>query len=825
MPLKWKKIKKIFFILLTLLFYNTSSFAYTVGGYARLPKVKGRTGEWLELYEWYVFIFPNGTIGTTVIGQADRTGDLGEPHGHTGYYQFENIPAGEYSIMVTQPQFFARPQVFPHIRVSGDLQKDLILNADYCMFHTRWDSYGGTEISQTFVAESKFINRVCTKLAGAKDCNNIPPIAVSIHQGGINGPQIGPTRTLNGACQSDRCVCWLGDEVQLSPGNTYAVKLRIPNPEPGDWFVPYYALGDVYSQGQAYQGSTPLNDDWYIYIGGDSGDNTIISYGRTKNLGALELPAGVWWNGVGQTFRAKGNAIAGIDFFPTKGQWQEITVEVCVREGSYAGRIVAPKKSVRSASDLPFAVCWNPEESNLIPGNVYFVEITPGEGETGLNIYVRKDDDPYPYGEAYAKLGDNWSIWEGKDLDLTIIEYIAESQQDTGILEGTIKAANTNTPIPDARVQLLQNGVEKYSFASNSEGYYYCVIPVGTYDVVVSKSGYVSETRSNISIAKDQRRTENFTLQQSDGSDNTPPPAPTLLSPANNATVTSLPINFDWSDVNDNQTGGSNPCTYQIQVGNDSNFSSPVVDQSGLSSSNYSISSLPNGTYYWRVRVKDAANNYSSWTQVFTFTLQSGGGGGDTTPPPAPTLLSPANNATITSLPIVFDWTDVDDNQTGGSNPCTYRLQVDNDSDFSSPNIDQSDLSSSGYSIISLSNGTYYWRVCVKDAVGNTNCTLPQMFTLISQPVDMIECKPNLVTKKENKVTLEYQSSSLGEIYIRIYDVSGKLVREFIEAKRSGKLVWNMKDETTGEEVSSGIYLVHYITPGTQIVKRIIYVK
>jgi hypothetical protein len=99
------------------------------------------------------------------------------------------------------------------------------------------------------------------------------------------------------------------------------------------------------------------------------------------------------------------------------------------------------------------------------------------------------------------------------------------------------------------------------------------------------------------------------------------------------------------------------------------------------------------------------------------------------------------------------------------------------------------------------------------------------VFTLISQPVDLIDCKPNLVTKKENKITLEYQSSTPGEIYIKICNISGNLVKEFVETRRSGKVVWNMRDEATDEEVPSGIYLVYYITPSTQIVKKIIYVK
>jgi len=100
-------------------------------------------------------------------------------------------------------------------------------------------------------------------------------------------------------------------------------------------------------------------------------------------------------------------------------------------------------------------------------------------------------------------------------------------------------------------------------------------------------------------------------------SDTTPPQTPSLISPADNSVVTSLPITFDWTDVSDDKTP---PVKYELQVDDNNDFSSPIVNQIELTSSNYSVS-LGNGVYYWRVRAKDNANNYSGWSNTWTITV------------------------------------------------------------------------------------------------------------------------------------------------------------------------------------------------------------
>jgi predicted phage tail protein len=137
------------------------------------------------------------------------------------------------------------------------------------------------------------------------------------------------------------------------------------------------------------------------------------------------------------------------------------------------------------------------------------------------------------------------------------------------------------------------------------------------------------------------------------------------------------------------------------------------VYQSALTSSGYTLSSADglaeNVYYYWRVRAVDGVGNASAWTSGWALWL-------DHTAPSLPELVSPADGANTTKTP-TLDWSDVADILA-----VHYEVQVDNDSDFSSPVVYKTWLSTSQYTLASwqaLPAGTYYWRVRAIDAAGN----------------------------------------------------------------------------------------------------------
>jgi hypothetical protein len=107
------------------------------------------------------------------------------------------------------------------------------------------------------------------------------------------------------------------------------------------------------------------------------------------------------------------------------------------------------------------------------------------------------------------------------------------------------------------------------------------------------------------------------------------PGAPTLVSPSSGASV-SLPVTLDWSDV-------AGAASYQIQVDDESGFSTPrAVDQT-VTASQFSASGLEVRQHWWRVRGRNSAGTAGAWSSVRSFTPQSA--------PPAP---PPSGSSTLT---------------------------------------------------------------------------------------------------------------------------------------------------------------------------------
>jgi hypothetical protein len=94
--------------------------------------------------------------------------------------------------------------------------------------------------------------------------------------------------------------------------------------------------------------------------------------------------------------------------------------------------------------------------------------------------------------------------------------------------------------------------------------------------------------------------------------DSTPPPPPTLVSPANVSATPRRPW-LKWS--------ATDGVKYQIEVDNNVDFSSPEFSATTTKTS-LQAKNLLARTYYWRVRTSDAAGNWSNWSVVFTFTAK-----------------------------------------------------------------------------------------------------------------------------------------------------------------------------------------------------------
>ena len=178
--------------------------------------------------------------------------------------------------------------------------------------------------------------------------------------------------------------------------------------------------------------------------------------------------------------------------------------------------------------------------------------------------------------------------------------------------------------------------------------------------------------------------------------DTTPPSIPSGL----NKTITGNSVALTWNDSTDADSGVKQ---YEVQVDNNSNFSSPEYSATPTAST-ATVNNLVDGTYYWEVRTQDNAGNYSAWSSGSSFTM-------DTSAPSAPATLT----RTVTGNNVALDWIDATDNLSGVKQ---YEVQVDNNSNFSSPEYSATPTASTA-TVNSLVDGTYYWRIRTQDNSGN----------------------------------------------------------------------------------------------------------
>lgn len=173
----------------------------------------------------------------------------------------------------------------------------------------------------------------------------------------------------------------------------------------------------------------------------------------------------------------------------------------------------------------------------------------------------------------------------------------------------------------------------------------------------------------------------------------------TQTYPANAAVVPGVPY-LQWQPR-------SYAAAYDVYVDTDVNFSSPISGNTSMTAWAY-INPLAGGTYYWKVRAKDADGRAGPWSTTRSFSLD----------PAAPTLTSPTNGAKPKVSNLLFQWT------TTYPLP-KYRIDLSTSAAFSG--------SVSGFPVTTvmtawapkavLANGTYYWRVNGLNASGQVVAT------------------------------------------------------------------------------------------------------
>lgn len=138
--------------------------------------------------------------------------------------------------------------------------------------------------------------------------------------------------------------------------------------------------------------------------------------------------------------------------------------------------------------------------------------------------------------------------------------------------------------------------------------------------------------------------------------------------------------------------------------------------------------------YWWRVRAIDKAGNSTINSQPFILRI-----GNDIFPPPLPRLHYPLDNAIVANALTPFDWSDVSD----ASLPVEYTLEIATDAGFVNQVVTQAGIAASTYTLSgstmpsqALARGTvYYWRVRVRDGLGNNQATVARTLTINAKTI------------------------------------------------------------------------------------------
>jgi hypothetical protein len=207
--------------------------------------------------------------------------------------------------------------------------------------------------------------------------------------------------------------------------------------------------------------------------------------------------------------------------------------------------------------------------------------------------------------------------------------------------------------------------------------------------------------------------TRSFTVTVAQADTSTGPAAPTLLSPANGASVTT-PFPIDWTEEFDptlSANGG-----YNWQVSATSAFTTTVLRDSTLPDvTEATVSGLPAGTYFWRVQAVDGQLRSSDFSTPHSFTIT---GAGASEPGTAVLRLPEYGDSFHPFESFELFW-------TAAEGAATYELLVSKDSTFPVGSIRFDNISGTSRGITigdfcdGCEQGTYFSRVVAIDAQGN----------------------------------------------------------------------------------------------------------
>ncbi|MCB2198630.1 T9SS type A sorting domain-containing protein [bacterium] len=204
-----------------------------------------------------------------------------------------------------------------------------------------------------------------------------------------------------------------------------------------------------------------------------------------------------------------------------------------------------------------------------------------------------------------------------------------------------------------------------------------------------------------------------------------PPAAFNLVSPANGALLTTLTPELVW-----NATTDPNPDdvpTYNIYLDTQADLSTMQLVGEGVSEASFSLDALiDDETYYWTVFATDV-NTDGTWasdTLSFSTAVPD--------PPSAFSLITPAEDDTLNSTEVFFQWEASVDPDPGEN--VVYDVYIDTDADMAEAVPLQSLITDTEFTSTIEDGLTYYWTVHAIDASTLETISSDTVMFVVNEP-------------------------------------------------------------------------------------------
>lgn len=270
------------------------------------------------------------------------------------------------------------------------------------------------------------------------------------------------------------------------------------------------------------------------------------------------------------------------------------------------------------------------------------------------------------------------------------------------------------------------------------------------------------------------------------------PSAPILASPADSALNQPVTLTLGWNPSTDTET-------YRLQVSTNSDFITPIFDDSSVTTTSREVGPLANNTiYYWRVNAKNVGGTSAS-SSVWSFKtiIQL---------PSQVFLLSPSHAAVIQADSVHFSW------RQGQPAVNLYWFELATDSAMTNPVIDSTLTAADTVKIVLklINMQLYWWQVRAGNVAGWGPYSERRRFHIDRTSVEVAEEMPVEFSLRQNypnpfnpSTTIEYALPQPSHVMLKVYDVLGNEVRTLVSDKQPAG---HHRVELDAKDLPSGVY-------------------